>query len=157
MPQGLILQLPSHAERLAAAEADAAKTSEPPVDIQASITAASSPATAAPAPPRAAAKRPPPPAWIVGSKARTLLLNAFGRVKAASDGHCTAFVRRDGALALLDPRGGMDDGDLVAWLDSNACELLVLAGSETDGSRWKAVFHPLAGAATLAIEPAADR
>ena len=155
MPQGLVLQLPSRAELLpvAATSAETPNASGSETDDVEAPAPSPSPA----APPRPAVKRVPPPAWIVGAKAQTTLVKAFERSKADSDGLCTAFVRTDGGVpALVDPRDQVDDGDLLDWLDRNACELLVLGGSGADGSRWKAVFHPFAGAATLAIEPAAD-
>ncbi len=152
MPQGLVLQLPSHAQQIAAAaEAKSGALVAPEM--------AKEPATPPPVvtPPRPVAKRLPPPAWIVGAKAQATLTSAFARAGADRDGFCTAFVRGpDGALRLVDPRDRIADGELLDWLDRSACELLVLGGAGGDGSRWKAVFHPVAGAVTLAIEPAID-
>lgn len=153
MPQGLVLQLPSREEQIAA------KAPAPTEPVQSATPASDAepptPAIATPAPPRPPAKRLAAPSWIVGAKARAILATAFARVATAKDGICTAFVRTDGAPKLVDPRGEIASGDILDWLDRTACELLVLGGSETDGSRWKAIFHPLAGAATLTIEPVA--
>jgi len=150
MPQGLLLQLPSREEQIAAVAAAKLASAVPAAEI-----ASPAPAPAPPSPaPHRAEKRLPPPSWITGAKARATLVAAFGRARDADDGHCTAFIRTPaGALSLVDARERLGDGDILDWLDRTACELLVLGGSQADGSRWKAVFHPVAGAATLAVEP----
>ncbi len=144
LPAGILTTLPSQADRLHATET-------PP----ASVVSAPVPTPVPTAPVKPAVKAKPqanavkPPAWVTGAEARQLLLGAYQRSKEA-----TAFTRRaDGTLqvaTLEPPKAGTD---LIAWLDQIACELLVLSGANGDGSRWKAVFHPSAGAATLAQEP----
>ncbi|QXQ07182.1 hypothetical protein KX816_03805 [Sphingosinicellaceae bacterium] len=144
LPVGVLTTLPSQADRLLATETSAANPVSAPV-----------PAPVPAAPVKSAVKAKPqantvkPPAWVTGAEARQLLLGAYQRTK-----ELTAFTRRaDGTLqagTLVPPKAGTD---LIAWLDQIACELLVLGGVNGDGSRWKAVFHPSAGAATLAREP----
>lgn len=157
MPLGLVLQLPSRAD-LQAADTKAPETQAPDTKIAEPPEATAvdaAPAPKAPARPPTT-KRTPPPAWIVGTKARTMLTTAFDRVRQSASAHCTAFVRDPaGALSLVDARALIDDGDILDWLDRSACELLVLGGSG-GGMRWKAIFHPIAGAATLAVEPERD-
>ena len=146
LPAGILTSLPSQADRLATPERHPPSAASAPVPAPVAIVPAA-PAMKA-KPPAVQAK---PPVWATGATARQLLLSAYQRSKES-----TAFTRgADGALqagALDLPKSGVD---LVAWLDRNVCELLVLGGANGDGSRWKAVFHPVAGAATLALEPAA--
>ena len=157
MPQGLVLQLPSRAEWLAAKDAVSDTTGASPSEPSAPDAPMPAPPPTPAEPKRAAVKRPPSPAWIVGTKAQAVLVKTFAHAREATDGSCTAFVRtRAGALLAIDARDAIGDGDILDWLDRTACELLVLAGSEADGARWKAVFHPFAGAATLAVQPVAD-
>jgi hypothetical protein len=159
MPQGLLVSLPSHAELIASAAAAAEPVASAASDGDGAGGGAVSAVAAVPTPaqPRRVAKSVPPPVWIVGAKARATLLEAFARATTTSDGLCAAFVRTaQGPPMLVDPRGRMGDDDILDWLDRTACELLILGGSGPDGSRWKAIFHPIAGAATLAIEPAIE-
>ncbi len=156
LPQGLLVELPSRSALIAAAAAPSPADPAPPAAVAAPdppSLAPSGPTPSGPAPSRAA-KRTPPPAWIVGGMARTTLETAFARTAARRGDICTAFLRDEqGAPRLIDPRGSVTDGDILDWLDRHDCELLVLGGTGTDGSRWKLVFHPFAGAATLAVEP----
>ena len=148
MPQGILIALPDHAEQRRAAEAAKA-----PDDPEPAVTPTPGPKKKPPAPVVSKAKAAPPPTWIVGTAARKLLVDAHDRSERDPRGLCSAYLRaEDGALEVVDIRGRID-GDILGWLDGAACELLVLAGGHADGSRWKAVFHPLAGAATLAVEP----
>lgn len=43
---------------------------------------------------------------------------------------------------------------MLDWLDRIDCEVLLVGGTRSDGTRWKLLFHPFAGAASLADEPA---
>ncbi|MDB5738016.1 MAG: hypothetical protein JWO65_1684 [Sphingomonas bacterium] len=151
MPQGLVLRLPSREQIIAASVArEPAAPDEPPALVPAPSVPQSPPA---PAKPVRSAAPAPAPVWIVGVKAQAALLDGFGRASRDPGGTCTAFLRAsDGALVPIDARNQIDDGDILRWLDRSGCELLVLGGSEPDGRRWKAVFHPIAGAATLVIE-----
>ena len=154
MPQGLVATLPSRDEQRAAATAvpqpvaDAAERAPPPVRPAQPIPAR---ATHLPRPDRIA----PPPAWVVGDAAHAMLKDAVRRTRRATDGFCTGYVRdAAGLLIVVELRDRLEPDTILAWLDHSRCELLVLGCTDPDGSRWKAIFHPLAGAATLAVEPA---
>jgi hypothetical protein len=155
MPQGLVATLPSRDEQRAAATA-------PPLPHPVAEAPESAPPQVRPAQPIAAtATRPPPtdrtapPAWVVGGAAHALLKDAVRRTGRAADGFCTAYVRdAAGVMTVVELRDRVEPDAFLAWLDHSRCELLVLGGTGPDGSRWTAVFHPFAGAATLAVEPA---
>ena len=160
MPQGLVLHLPSREQAIAALVAkrtgSAAEKNEPTGSMPQTLqgTPKSDRADAKPLP-KPTPTPTPTPTWIVGLKAREALIAAFDRAVVDPTAICTAFLRtKIGRPAAIDPTNQIVDGNLLAWLDRNDCELLILGGSETDGRRWKAVFHPLAGAASFVLEPA---
>jgi hypothetical protein len=143
LPGGILTSLPSQGDRLLAIRNSPTHVANDPAPVPASIALAKTPSKTNP--PRISTK---PPVWVTGAAARQLLLTRHQQSNEA-----TIFTRRtDGTLQVgaLSPRGA--GIDFVVWLDEIACELLVLGGQNSDGSRWKAVFHPSAGAAALAHE-----
>lgn len=89
-------------------------------------------------------------AWVTGSRARTALETALGRLAAEiRDGRrgWATGIRQDGRTVTLAVSSG--PASLLGAADRQALRLMILGG---DG--WTFVMHPLMGVATLDEDPA---
>jgi len=97
------------------------------------------------------------PAWIVGSGARKVLIEALARI-ARHSGAAVAIANRRSGFESVDvdlPDGEIDAAgiesfavDMLEALDEMRADLVVLGG-EVGGRRWQAVLHMTAGAASF--------
>lgn len=95
-----------------------------------------------------------PPEWLTGKAAFLALCRDLNR-SILEEGDIAALGRsKEGALIPLnlDFRSVSAEA-LLAFLDQNTVELLVIGGVNADGSRWKTIFHPHAGMASMVTEP----
>lgn len=99
----------------------------------------------------------PIPTWVVGSSAKTVLIDALARIS-RHGGDAVAIVdRRSGfeKIAVDLPDDDMDPGQIARFanemlkvLDDMRADFVVLGGN-VGGRRWQAVMHITAGAASF--------
>lgn len=160
MPQGLLSVLPSQSEQrkiAAPANTNGLAPVEPPRPIAPPTPTprpiAVIPLVMSPDDLDTAIRRQSVPAWVAGVEALALLRTAQTDASENLQGFCVAFAREaDGTLSIIDGQAQAPSADLLEWLDAIGCELLVIGGTRNNGARWKMVFHPIGGAASLAEE-----